>query len=108
MRGACRHGGLRAWEARPRRRPPLPDNTGFGGQRPPSSASGGVYESQIDDDGPRSGPRGLRSGLVIFLLLKIDLYCRLTAADIKMDHLLCHIKVIEFGGQHQRSINGHY
>jgi hypothetical protein len=78
---ACRHSGPRAWEARPQRWPPPACNTGFGdgGRCPPSSASGSVYERQIDDGGPGSGPRGLRSGLVNFLLLlKIDLWCWLT------------------------------
>jgi hypothetical protein len=50
MRGACRHGGPWAWEARPRRWPPPARDLGLndGGRRPPSSTTvGGVFLPQI-------------------------------------------------------------
>jgi hypothetical protein len=64
MRGACRHDGPRAWEVRPQKQPPLTCNTGFNddGLCPPSLASGGVYERQIDDGGSGFGPVGLDLG----------------------------------------------
>jgi hypothetical protein len=75
--GTAAHG---AWEVQPRRRSPPAHDSGLGngGQRPPSSASGGVYEGQIDDSGLGSRPHGLRFGLTVFLLLKIDFLYRLT------------------------------
>jgi hypothetical protein len=79
--------------------PPPTRDSGFGdgGRRPPSSttaggvflpriwqiaarsraASGGVYERRIDNGRPGSGPHRLRSGLMIYLLLKINFWCRL-------------------------------
>jgi hypothetical protein len=79
MHGACRHGGPRAWEARPQRQPPPTRHSGLsdGRRRPPSSTSGGVYEGQIVDSGLDMGLAVIDLGSRFFvikncLLMSVD------------------------------------
>jgi hypothetical protein len=121
VRWQCGSSSSTMWQQRGSSSPMVWLIRGMGPTPPQVSGSAGpppwCSTSTAADSDP--GLAGLDLDSSIFLLLKIDFWCRLTsAADTKdtmfgvgrhqptpkMGHFLCHTKGIEFADQHQRSV----